>query len=72
MAHGCTLVRLVVSVLCGLVVDDKDLIDTYQQMGEALAHVTNALKAITVALGEHDNRITVLEAGLGIVWKETK
>ena len=55
MAHGCTLVRLVVSVLCGLVVDDKD------QLIEALEEIGTALELIKQALIGHDVRLYLLE-----------
>ena len=55
MARGFTLVRLVVSVLCGLVVDDKD------QLIEALEEIGTALELIKQALIDHDARLYLLE-----------
>jgi len=49
------LVRLVVSVLCGLVVDDKD------QLIEALEEIGTALELIKQALIDHDARLYLLE-----------
>ena len=63
MARGCTLVRLVVSVLCGLVVDNELLADNFESIARAL----QALKEIVII---QDLRIKVLEVLL--LGKETK